>query len=115
VVQILGVGNMPIALSDVEINSLQTAIRAQVQLQPFSFVQAGQRVRINRGVLAGVEGIVISFKQCLRLVLSITVLQRSVLLEIDRDQVNAEQASDRGEAGLGKSSGADPFDLLQGD
>jgi hypothetical protein len=48
-------------------------------------------VRIHRGVLAGVEGIVMGSKQCLRLVLSVTLLQRSVLLEIDRDHVTAEE------------------------
>jgi hypothetical protein len=42
-------------------------------------------------VLAGVEGIVMGSKQCLRLVLSVTLLQRSVLLEIDRDHVIAEE------------------------
>jgi transcription antitermination factor NusG len=115
VIQILGAGNTPIALPDVEITSLQTAIRTQLPVQPFAYVQAGQRVRINRGVLAGVEGIVMSYKQGLRLVLSITLLQRSVLLEVDRDQVSTEQAPDWGEPGLAKSSSADPFDLVQGD
>jgi transcription antitermination factor NusG len=113
VIQILGAGNTPIALSDVEIASLQTAIQAQLPLQPFSFVQAGQRVRINGGVLAGVEGVVMSFKQRLRLVLSITLLRRSVLLEIDRDQVSADQTG-WGNAGLA-TSGADRFDLVRGD
>jgi len=87
VIQVLGAGNAPIALANVEIASLQTALRARFPVQPFPFVDSGQRVRIERGVLAGVEGIVMSFKQTLRLVLSITLLQRSVLLEIGRDQV----------------------------
>src|SRR5262249_24181112 len=103
VIQVLGAGNTPIALSDLEITSLQRAIKAQVPVRPFPFVHTGQRVRINRGVLAGVEGIVISSKQCkqrLRLVLSITLLQRSVLLEIDRDQVSAEDVEYWGEGGL---------------
>ena len=39
-------------------------------------------------VLSGVEGIVLAPKGGLRLVISITLLQRSVLLEIDRDQVS---------------------------
>ena len=90
VIQILGAGNTPIPLCETEIVSLQTAIRAQLQIQPFPFLQVGQKVRINKGVLAGVEGIVMSFKQCLRLVLSVTLLQRSVLLEIDRNQVCAD-------------------------
>jgi transcription antitermination factor NusG len=89
--QILGVGNMPIALSETEITSLQVAIKAQLLIQPFPFLQVGRKVRIHRGVLAGVEGIVIGSKQCLRLILSVTLLQRSVLLEIDRDHVIAEE------------------------
>src|SRR5262249_20200833 len=83
-----GAGNMPIAVCETEIYSLQTALKTRFPVEPFPFVQTGQRVRIDRGVLAGVEGIVMSFKQNLRLVLSITLLQRSVLLEIGRDQVS---------------------------
>ena len=88
VIQVLGAGSRPIPLSDLEIYSLQAALKAQLSVQPFPFVDAGQRVRINRGVLAGVEGIVLRLKPSLRLVLSITLLQRSVLLEIGRDQVS---------------------------
>jgi transcription antitermination factor NusG len=91
VIRVLGVRNTPIPLSDVEITSLQTAIKSQLPVQPYPFVNAGQRVRINSGVLAGVEGIVLGLKGGLRLVLSVTLLQRSVVLEIDRDQVNPEE------------------------
>jgi transcription antitermination factor NusG len=91
VTQILSTGSRPIPLSETEIVSLQTATKAQLQLQPFPFLQVGQRVRIEEGVLAGVVGIVIRFKQPVRLVLSVTLLQRSVLLEIDQDQVSAER------------------------
>jgi transcription antitermination factor NusG len=90
VIRVLGVRNMPVPLSEVEINSLQTAMKSQLPIQPFPFVTAGQRVRINSGVLEGVEGIVLGLKGELRLVLSITLLQRSVVLEIDRGQVSTE-------------------------
>jgi transcription antitermination factor NusG len=86
---------MPIPLCETEITSLQTAINAQLRIQPYPFLQVGQKVRINKGALAGVEGIVVSVKQCLRLVLSITLLERSVALEIDRDQASAEWTPDR--------------------
>jgi transcription antitermination factor NusG len=91
VTQILGTGNTPIPLSENEIVSLQTAINADLPLQPFPFLQVGQRVRIQEGVLAGVVGIVIRFKQSLRLVLSVTLLQRSILLQIDPYQVSVER------------------------
>jgi transcription antitermination factor NusG len=90
VVQILGAGRVPIPVDEREIASLESAIRAQVRVQPFPFLQTGQKVRITEGPLADVEGIVMSYKKPLRLVLSITLLQRSVLLEIDRDCVSLE-------------------------
>jgi transcription antitermination factor NusG len=113
VIQVLGAGSTPIPLSEVEVSSLQTAIKARLPVEPFPFLDAGQRVRINKGALAGVEGIVIGCKQQLRLVLSITLLRRSVLLEIDRDQVATEGALDWRETGLW-SSGAIVADAVQG-
>lgn len=93
VIQVLGAANIPSALPDHEIASLQTAVRTNVPIQPFPYMQAGNRVRIERGSLAGMEGIVLSFKQTLRLVLSITLLQKSVLLEIERDQIGESELS----------------------
>jgi len=90
VVQILGAGRVPIAVDEAEMVSLQTALRLCIPVKPCPFLRAGQRVRITHGALAGIEGIVLGLKPCLRLVLSITLLQRSVVLEIDRDCVIAE-------------------------
>jgi transcription antitermination factor NusG len=90
VTHILGAGSTPMPLDETEIASLRIAMQAGVPVQPCPFLE-GQRVRINGGVLEGVEGIVMSFRQPLRMVLSITLLHRSVLLEVDRDQVQVEQ------------------------
>jgi transcription termination/antitermination protein NusG len=87
VTRIVGAGDIPAPLDEMEVASLQKAIRAGIALQPFPFVQVGQRVRIEQGMLAGVEGIMLGLKQTLRLVLSITLLQKSVLLEVARDEV----------------------------
>jgi transcription antitermination factor NusG len=93
VVQILGAGMTPAALDEAEVSSLQTAIRAQLPIEPFPFLQSGQRVRIEGGAFEGIEGIVMGIGEKLRLVLSITVLQKSVLLEIGRDLVDASGCS----------------------
>jgi len=92
VVRIVGAGSRPLPVSNVEIESLQSVIKAHVPFQPFPFVNVGHKVRIMSGVLAGVEGIVLGVKPQLRIVLSVTLLQRSVLLEINRDQVRVEEA-----------------------
>jgi transcription antitermination factor NusG len=91
IIQILGNGNSPITVSETEITSLQIAINAQLPLQPYPFLQIGQRVRIEEGVLTGVVGVIVKLKQNVRLVLSVTLLQRSVLLEVDQDQVSRHQ------------------------
>lgn len=93
VIQILGAGREPIPVDAEEIVSLQTALRTQALISPYPFVKAGQRVRVTEGPLAGVDGVVVELKPRLRVVLSITLLQRSVLLEIDRDYVSAEDVA----------------------
>jgi transcription antitermination factor NusG len=90
ITHILGAGSTPMPLDETEIASLRIAMQAGVPVQPCPFLE-GQRVRANGGVLEGVEGIVMSFRQTLRVVLSITLLHRSVSLEVDRDQVQVEQ------------------------
>jgi hypothetical protein len=57
-------------------------------MAPHPFWQTGQTGRIASGPLAGIEGIVINAKQPLRLILSVGLLRRSVLLEIDSDCVD---------------------------
>src|SRR5262249_10870162 len=89
--QILGNESTPTPISEIEVSSLRTAMKSDLPLQPFPFVQIGQRVRVVEGALAGVVGIVIRIKQSLRLVLSVTLLQRSVFLEIDQHQINIER------------------------
>jgi transcription antitermination factor NusG len=94
VTQILGAGNRPIPLCESEIGSLLKAIESRLPIEPFPYLEAGQKVRINQGALAGVEGVVVGSRQRPRLVLSITLLQRSVLLEVDRGLVSTQQALD---------------------
>lgn len=88
--QVLGAGHVPIPVDEAEMAALQTALRLQLRLTPYPFFKTGQRVRITEGSLAGVEGVIVNHKPCLRIVLSITLLQRSILLEIDSYSVSAE-------------------------
>jgi transcription antitermination factor NusG len=89
VLRMVGAGRVPIPVEDHEITSLQRAIDAGVALMPHPFWRAGQSGRISAGPLAGIEGIVVNAKAPVRLILSVSLLQRSVLLEIDSDCVVA--------------------------
>lgn len=90
VLRVVGSGRAPIPVDNNEIGALQRAIAARVAMSPHPYWRAGQRGRITSGALAGVEGVVVSGKQPMKLILSVSLLQRSVLLEIDASRVVLE-------------------------
>jgi transcription antitermination factor NusG len=87
VISVVGRGKKPIAIDDSEILSIQAAIQSGIHLEPWPYVEIGERVRIKDDVLNGMEGILMSFKGSHRVVISVTLLRRSVALEIDRSRV----------------------------
>lgn len=89
VIQIVGFKNGPSAVDETEILSIQTLVAAGVPHQPWPFLATGDRVRIESGPLFGLEGILTEVKRSHRLVLSVTLLQRSVAVEIDSAHVTA--------------------------
>jgi transcription antitermination factor NusG len=60
-------------------------------LEPWPYLEVGQMVRIEDGALRGLEGILTGFKGSRRIVVSVSLLRRSVALEIDRSGVCAIQ------------------------
>jgi transcription termination/antitermination protein NusG len=67
-----------------EIEAIRTILRARASVLPHAYLRDGQRVRITRGPLANVEGILVRQKPHHGLlVLSVELLQRSVAVEVD--------------------------------
>lgn len=87
VISVVGSGKTPIAVEDAEILSIQAAIGSGTPMEPWPYVQIGERVRLNDDVLNGIEGILTSFKGSHRVVISVSLLRRSVALEIDRTRI----------------------------
>ncbi len=74
----------PAIVADGEIDAIRQVLETGVPVLPHSYLSEGHRVRITRGPLAGVEGILI--RNDLRkglLVVSVELLQRSVAVEVD--------------------------------
>jgi transcription antitermination factor NusG len=65
--------------------------------QPCPYLTTGDRVRVETGVLAGVEGIYLHRARGGQLVVSIELIERSVALHIDEDQVQPMARSVRHE------------------
>ena len=89
VVRIVGFGNQLMPVDDGEILALQQAVRAGVECEPAAYLKIGQRVRVGYGALNGVEGILTEAKKGHRLILSVTLLERSVSVEVDGAAVEA--------------------------
>jgi transcription termination/antitermination protein NusG len=87
VIAVVGRGKTPVAVDDAEIHSIQAAVQSGIPVEPWPYVEIGERVRIKDDVLNGMEGILTSFKGSCRVVISVTLLRRSVALEIDRSRI----------------------------
>ena len=91
VVHVVGIGQNPTPVDDNEIMALRVAVNSGFPTQPWPFLEVGQWVRVEQGPLSGAEGILLSVRREQRIVLSITLLQRSVAVEIDRECVRPLQ------------------------
>jgi transcription antitermination factor NusG len=87
VLHVVGIGKEPTPVSEVEMRALWTTLQSGVAVGPWPYLRSGDWVVVERGALAGVEGIVTHLKGDYRLVVSIALLQRSIAAEIERDWV----------------------------
>lgn len=95
VLQIVGYGKTAIPVSSEEIQALQLAVSSGIPKQPWPYLEVGQRVRVNYGTLTGLEGILVNVKGNHRVVLSVTLLQRSVAMEVETSWLSPVKESAR--------------------
>lgn len=93
VLAVVGRGRVPVAVEDSEIAAIQTMVSSGLPVEPWPYLEVGQKVRIEDAALYGVEGILIRFKGSQRIVVSVSLLRRSVALEIDRARVSPIRAA----------------------
>lgn len=92
VVSIVG-ATKPIAVDAEELRSIQVMVESGLPLETLPKIEAGDRVFISQGPVAGLEGIAVTVKNRYRLVVSVTLLNRSVLAEIEREWAQPVAAS----------------------
>jgi transcription antitermination factor NusG len=86
-VQFVTFQGQPAVIPDSEIRALESSLSAGLRLQPHPYLHQGARVRLKSGPLVGAEGIMIRRKERFRLVLSIDLIMRSVVFEVDEADV----------------------------
>ena|SRR5436190_16984769 len=87
VLHFVGIGKIPVPIDDEEISVIQRILRSGAEAEPWPFLEVGQKVSIEYGPLAGLEGLLVEVRKQHRLVVSVTLLKRSVAVEIECDWV----------------------------
>src|SRR5712691_3957305 len=91
VIQIVGAGKTLIPVGEGEIAAIQRVVKNGLSTMPWPYLQVGNVARIEEGPLRGMTGIIVRIKSGMKLVLSVSLLQRSVAVEVDRSWLSGVQ------------------------
>jgi transcription antitermination factor NusG len=87
VMRVVGFGGTPAEVAREEIESLQLLARTSFLREPWKYLPNGTLVLVETGPLAGIRGIINTDENKKQLVISVTLLQRSVAIQLDEDTV----------------------------
>lgn len=91
VVHVVGFDGKLAVVPEPEVEAVRKLVANRLVASPCPYLKEGMAVRIRSGPMKGVEGILERIKNRYCLVLSVHMLQRSVLVEIDPEVVEAVQ------------------------
>ena len=86
-VRMLAFGGVPATIDDFEIDAVRRCLTQGHDPKAHSFVNIGELVRVKSGSLQGLEGVVIRQKNKCRIVVSISLIHKSISTEIDANLV----------------------------
>ncbi len=84
---ILYFGEKVATIPEAEIEGIRKAVSGSFRMEPHPFLKSGEKVRVTRGSLEGVQGILLRKKNLCRLLLSVEMLGQSVSVEVDASDV----------------------------
>ncbi|PYT60200.1 MAG: NusG-like protein [Acidobacteria bacterium] len=93
VVQIVGAGETPIPVKEQEVAALQRVGKSGIPIMPWPYLQVGHVARLDDGPLRGLTGMLIKIKSGLKLVLPVSLLQRSVAVEVERSWLSGAHSA----------------------
>ena len=87
VVEIIGGGQRPESIPDVEIDALKSLMASELPYDSHPYLREGMMVEVRRGPLEGVRGILLRKTKRHRLVISVHLIQQSASVEIDASDI----------------------------
>jgi transcription antitermination factor NusG len=93
VMHFVGFGSTPAPVDDKEIAAIERIVESGAAGQPWPYLKVGERVEIISGPLTGLDGFLQEIKGDRRLVVGVSLLQRSLAVEIDPSWLIASSSS----------------------
>jgi transcription antitermination factor NusG len=84
---LVGIGSQPVPIAEEEIRAIQGCMNPTSNITPHPYLTVGNRARVRSGPFQGIEGIIVRSHSKTRLVISFTLIQRSVTLELDQTEL----------------------------
>ena len=83
-----------------QIEGIRRTLESLLHVEPHPFLRTGDWVRVKKGPLEGVEGILVRKTNRYRLVLSVEMLEKSVAVEVDPEVVERSRSRNNTGSGL---------------
>jgi transcription antitermination factor NusG len=87
VARLVGFDGTPATLPEEEIEALKRGLASGVLAEPHPFLTVGRSVRVKRGPFEGRRGILLRRRGSLRLVLSLDLISRSIVTDVEAADV----------------------------
>jgi len=87
VLKVIGYAGKPEPIDEAELQAIRTIAASPLRYPPCPYFEAGRKVRILDGPLAGLTGILLDFKNDRRLGVSVSLMHRSVSVQLDHCSV----------------------------
>lgn len=83
----MSTGQTPTPVPDAQVEAVQKMLASGSPVEPWIYLKEGERVRIEEGPMAGIEGILLEVRDACRLVVAVDLFQRSVAVQVHRESV----------------------------
>jgi transcription antitermination factor NusG len=93
-VQLVTFQGAPATLPDAEMDTLRSALASGMLAQSYRYLSVGSKVEICRGSLQGLRGMLLRHQRQFRVVISVEMIMRSIVVEVDASDVVAVDRKD---------------------
>ena len=90
VFSIVGTAGRPVPVDEEEIAALHRVITSGLQREPWPNLPEGSPVTVSRGPMRGIQGVVVRHRNSMRVIITVSALERAVAVEVERDWLGSE-------------------------